>query len=177
MNTNRRGFTSGCSAAVAAYAGTQFNTLAFGCPNNAENQDILISVFLRGGMDGLNLVLPIAGADRGYYLAARPDIQVPTSAKPLGGHLGFHPATDSWPNGTPTPPATLYDLYQDGKLSIVVGAGMHEDNRSHFDSMNFMELGTPGVLSTGTGWITRHRRWGSATSSRRRCAARSRRST
>ncbi len=158
-STTRRGFISGCSAAVAAYAGTHFNTLAFGEPLG-DNEDILVSVFLRGGIDGLNLVLPIAGADRGHYEAARESIAVPltgtNAALPLDAQLGFHPATDTWPSGTPTPPATLFDLFQDDKLSIVVAAGMHEDNRSHFDSMNFMELGTPGVLSTGTGWITRH---------------------
>ena len=156
--TTRRGFITGCSAAVAAYAGTQFNTLAFGQPGT--NEDILVSIFLRGGIDGLNLVLPIDGPDRGHYEAARASIQVPltgsNAAKALDPQFGFHPATDSWPSGTPTPPATLFDLFQDDKLSIVVAAGMHEDNRSHFDSMTFMELGTPGQLSTATGWLTRH---------------------
>ncbi len=156
--TTRRGFVTGCSAAVAAYAGTHFNTLAFGEPGT--NEDILVSIFLRGGIDGLNLVLPIDGTDRGHYEAAREDIQVPltgpNAALPLTAQFGFHPATDTWPSGTTAPPATLLDLYQDGRLSIVVAAGMHEDNRSHFDSMTFMELGTPGTLSTGTGWLTRH---------------------
>ncbi len=156
--TTRRGFITGCSAAVAAYAGTHFNTLAFGQPGT--NEDILVSIFLRGGLDGLNLVLPIDGADRGHYEAARDSIQVPltgpNAALPLTAQLGFHAATDTWPGGTTAPPATLFDLYQDGKLSLVVAAGMHEDNRSHFDSMTFMELGTPGTLTTGTGWLTRH---------------------
>ncbi|MEM7583216.1 MAG: DUF1501 domain-containing protein [Acidobacteriota bacterium] len=159
MSTTRRGFITGCSAAVAAYAGTNFNTLAFGDPNGT-NEDILVSIFLRGGLDGLNLIMPIAGADRGHYEAARPDLAVPTTgpsaALPLNSQFGFHPATDTWPNGTGTPPATLYDLYQDNKLSLVIAAGMHEDNRSHFDSMSFMELGTPGTLSTSSGWLTRH---------------------
>ena len=155
--TTRRGFITGCSAAVAAYAGSHFNTLAFGAPG--DNQDVLVSVFLRGGTDGLNLVLPIAGADRGHYEVARPDIQVPVSgdnaALPLSSGFGLHPAADTWPGGSP-PPATLYDLYQDGRLALVVAAGMHEDNRSHFDSMAFMELGTPGILTTANGWLTRH---------------------
>ncbi|MCP3956299.1 MAG: DUF1501 domain-containing protein [bacterium] len=158
-DSTRRGFITGCSAAVAAYAGTHFNTLAFG-GEGGDNEDILVSVFLRGGMDGLNLVMPIGGSDRGHYEAARPSIQVPTSgenaALSLSGQFGFHPATDSWPSGTTTPPATLYDLFQDDKLSIILAAGMHEDNRSHFDSMTFMELGTPGTLATPTGWLTRH---------------------
>ncbi len=158
-SSTRRGFITGCSATVAAFAGAQFNTLAFGAPGGL-NQDILVSIFLRGGLDGLNLVIPIGGADRGHYEAARQNIAVPVTganaALALDSQLGFHPATNTWPSGTATPPATLYDLYQDNKLSIVHAAGMHEDNRSHFDSMSFMELGTPGVLTTGTGWLTRH---------------------
>ncbi len=157
--STRRGFITGCSASVAAFAGTHFNTLAFGGTSD-PNEDILVSIFLRGGLDGLNLVMPTSGADRGFYEAARPDLGVPVTgpnaALPLNAQLGFHPATNTWPNGTGTPPATLYDLYQDNKLSLVVAAGMNLDNRSHFDSMSFMELGTPGTLSTSTGWLTRH---------------------
>ena len=157
--TTRRGFLAGCSATVAAFAGSQLNTVTFGDPNN-PNQEILISVFLRGGIDGLNLVMPIAGADRGHYETARPNLAVPTSgvnaALPLNSQFGIHPAVDSWPSGTDTPPATLLELYQSNKLSLVLAAGMHEDNRSHFDSMAFMELGTPGSLSTANGWLTRH---------------------
>lgn len=154
---SRRGFIAGCSSAVAAYAGTRFNTLAFGA--GSTNDEILVTLFLRGGMDGLNLVPPIAGTDRGFYESARPNIAIPTtgsnSALPLSGPYGFHRATHV-PGTGESPPATLYDLYQDGKLSVVIAAGMHEDNRSHFDSMSFMELGTPGSLSTADGWITRH---------------------
>jgi len=159
MSVTRRGFVTGCSAIVTAFAGTRFNTLAFGDPNS-ENDEILVSLFLRGGFDGLSLVAPIAGADRGHYESARPDIAIPVSgsnaARPLNAQFGFHAATDSWPSGSTTPPATLYDLYQAGKLSVVLAAGHQEDNRSHFDSMGYLELGTPGSLSTPTGWLTRH---------------------
>lgn len=158
-NTSRRGFITGCSAAVAAYAGTNFNTLAFGDPA-ADNQELLVSVFLRGGIDGLNLVPVMSGPDRSPYLSARPNIFIPNagpySAVALDGQFGFHRATHSRPSGIPLSQPTFYDLFQDGKVSVVLAAGMHEDNRSHFDSMGFMELGTPGTLSTGTGWLTRH---------------------
>ncbi|MEL7059675.1 MAG: DUF1501 domain-containing protein [Acidobacteriota bacterium] len=158
MSITRRGFITGCSAAVAAYAGTNFNTLAFGEPTGT-NEDILVSVFLRGGMDGLNFVMPIAGADRGHYEAARPTVAVPTSgtnsAVPLNAQFGIHRAANT-PISGQNPPALLYDLFQDNRLSVVLAAGMHEDNRSHFDSMSFMELGTPGQLATADGWLTRH---------------------
>ncbi len=159
MTMTRRGFVTGCSATVAAFAGSSFNTLAFGDPNNASDE-ILVSVFLRGGMDGLNLFPVIEGPDRAHYETARPDLAVPitgeNAALPLIAPFGIHAGADSWPDGDPVPPATLYELYQDNKLSVVVASGMHEDNRSHFDSMGYMERGTPGVLTTPSGWLTRH---------------------
>jgi uncharacterized protein (DUF1501 family) len=52
--------------------------------------------------------------------------------------------------------APLYDLYQARKLAVVHAVGLTADTRSHFDAMQFIELGTPGVKTTGQGWITRH---------------------
>lgn len=144
----RRGFMVGCSAAIAAMAGGVRFT-AFGSSDAEPNQDILIVVFLRGGMDGLNVVMPIAGADRGYYEAQRPDIAIPTSgttkAISLDSQFGLHPAA-----------APLHELYQAKKLAIVHAAGLNSDTRSHFDAMQYMELGTPGSKSATTGWLTRH---------------------
>lgn len=143
----RRGFLVGCSAGVTALAGSRFNTVAFADP--ALNQEILLVIFLRGGMDGLSLVPPTGGADRGFYEAARPTLQIPltgaNAAIDLDGQFGLHGAA-----------APLFDLYQDGRLAIVQATGMDIVNRSHFDAMQFVEHGTPGVKSTVTGWLTRH---------------------
>ncbi|MFQ5350030.1 MAG: DUF1501 domain-containing protein [Thermoanaerobaculia bacterium] len=145
---SRRGFMVGCSAAIAGLAGSRFNSLAFADPGSGPNE-VLVVLFLRGGMDGLTLVPPIGGADRGHYEAARPQLAVPLTgpdaALPLQGQFGLHPSA-----------SPLLDLYQDGRLAIVQAAGMNEANRSHFESMEFMELGTPGVANTPTGWLTRH---------------------
>ena len=145
---SRRGFMVGCSAAIAGLAGSRFNSLAFADPVTGVDE-VLVVLFLRGGMDGLTLVPPIGGSDRGHYESARPDLAVPLTgpdaALPLAGQFGLHPSA-----------APLLDLYQDGKLAIVQAAGMTEPNRSHFESMEFMELGTPGVSTTPTGWLTRH---------------------
>lgn len=148
IKSSRRGFLVGCSAAIASYAGSRFNTLSFGDPN--QNSEILIVVFLRGGVDGLNLVPPIAGADRGHYESARPNLAIPVSgpgaALPLNAQFGLHPSA-----------APLHDLYQNGNLAIVQAAGMSTViNKSHFDAMQFVELGTPGRKSMTTGWLTRH---------------------
>ena len=146
----RRGFLVGCSTAIAAMAGSRLNNIVFGSPEGEPNQQMLVVIFLRGGCDALNLIPPIAGADRGHYELARPDIQVPVNeALSLNAQFGLHPAA-----------APLHDLYTDGKLAIVQATGLIGDNneatRSHFDAMAYMELGTPFDKSSATGWLTRH---------------------
>jgi uncharacterized protein (DUF1501 family) len=131
-------------------AGTRFANLAFGAPGDDFNEETLVVIFLRGGMDGLNVLLPMSGADRGYYEAARPDLRVPATgadkAVGLGKNLGLHPSAAQW----------LHPLYQDGKLAFVVAAGLDEANRSHFDAQEYMDRGTPGNRSTASGWLARH---------------------
>ncbi len=148
VKPTRRSFLKGCTAAVAGVASTRFTNLAFAAPGD-PNDELLVVVFLRGGMDGLNVVMPRNGTDRGYYEAARPDLKVPASgagsALNLGGGFGIHPAA-----------APLHSLYQDGKLAVVLAAGLDEANRSHFDAQEFMERGTPGDRTTSTGWLARH---------------------
>ncbi len=148
MTLSRRNFMVGCSAAIAALAGGRLTNLAFGSPDDEPNQEILVNVFLRGGMDGLNLVTPIEGPDRGYYEDARAQIKVPAAdlaTRRLSDLLGLHPGA-----------APFHELYQAGKLAVIHAAGLTTDTRSHFDAMNFIELGTPGIKATTTGWLTRH---------------------
>jgi len=146
VRPTRRSFVRGCSAAIA---GARFTGLAFGAAGSGDDQEILVVVFLRGGMDGLNLVMPVAGVDRGYYEAARPELKVPASgagaALALDSQFGLHPAA-----------APLHSLYQDNKLSVVLAAGLGEANRSHFDAQEYIERGTPGDRTTATGWLARH---------------------
>jgi uncharacterized protein (DUF1501 family) len=137
----------GCSAAIAALAGSRLTHVAFANPENCSNKEILVVVFLRGAWDALNVVPPIAGPDRGYYEAARSSyLRYPaSSALPLNAQFGLHPQM-----------APLYALYQQQKLAIIQACGMTVASRSHFDCMQYMELGTPGAKTTSTGWITRH---------------------
>ncbi len=149
IQPTRRGFVAGCSAAIAGLAGSRFPSLAFADPEGSLNNEVLVVVFLRGGMDGLNLVVPISGVDRGYYETARPNIAVPLSgsdsALSLDGTFGLHRAAQP-----------IHQLYQSGKVAIVNASGLDEASRSHFDSMEFIERGTPGVKTTPSGWLTRH---------------------
>jgi uncharacterized protein (DUF1501 family) len=145
----RRGFLRGCSGVVAGMAGARLTGVAIASPEAPVNDEILVVVSIRGGWDALNVFMPLSGDDRGYYEAARSHLKVPTSgtgaALPLNAQIGMHPSL-----------APLLDLYQAQKLAVIHAAGLTSDTRSHFDAMEFIELGTPGIRSTTTGWITRH---------------------
>ncbi len=149
IQPTRRNFIVGAAAAAAGATGAIKTRMAFAGPDAEDNNELLVFVFLRGGMDGLSLVLPITGADRSYYETARSYLAVPNTgpdaALALDGIFGINP------NAAP-----LHDLYQANHLAIVVAAGMTEANRSHFDAMEFIERGTPGNKLTSTGWLTRH---------------------
>ena len=78
FKTTRRGFMVGCSAAIATWT-SSLSFTAFGSAEAEPNQDILLVVFLRGGVDGLNIVPPLAGIDRGHYAVSYTHLTLPTS--------------------------------------------------------------------------------------------------
>jgi uncharacterized protein (DUF1501 family) len=112
-----------------------------------KKSKVLVVVFQRGGMDGLNAIIPFK--DRAYY-ALRPTIAVaePGSAAEravdLDGFYAFHPAL-----------APLKPLFAAGRLAVVHAAGSPDNSRSHFDAQDYMESGTPGVKSIRDGWLNR----------------------
>jgi uncharacterized protein (DUF1501 family) len=133
--------------------------LAFGAPsfiNRALAQSairrgrrkILIAIFQRGAMDGLNAVVPYG--DTAYYdlrktiAVPRPVTSDPLSAINLDGFFGLNPAL-----------APFKPLYDSGQLAIVHAVGSPDSTRSHFDAQDYMEAGTPGVKSTSDGWVNR----------------------
>ena len=106
----------------------------------------LIVVFLRGAVDGLNVVVP--HGDSAYY-DARPTISIGRTggsdgAIDLDGYFGLHPAL-----------APLEPQWRDGTLAFVHACGSPDATRSHFDAQDFMESGTPGIKTTQSGWLNR----------------------
>src|SRR5467141_1972353 len=146
---SRRGFLFGCAA--AAFVGSRISEVVFASEAAAlaDQGDVIITVFLRGGWDVMNVVPPIDGIDRGVYEAARPNLKVPNqgsgAALPLTAQFGLHPAMDH-----------LYELYQAQKLAIVHAVGLNVDTRSHFEAQQYIETATPGSKTPGTGWVGRH---------------------
>ncbi len=107
---------------------------------------ILIAIFQRGAVDGLNMVVP--HGDAAYY-AARPSIAIarPGSeggALDLDGYFGLHPSLRG-----------LKPLWDRGQLAIIEACGSPDATRSHFDAQDYMESGTPGFKATADGWLNR----------------------
>ena len=51
----------------------------------ALNEEILVYIFLRGGIDGLNVIVPLDDKDHEYYSIMRPNLAIPGSGD--GGAL------------------------------------------------------------------------------------------
>jgi uncharacterized protein (DUF1501 family) len=104
---------------------------------------ILVAIFQRGAVDGLNMVVPF-GEQRYYDL--RPSIAIPkpdgtaNSAVDLDGFFGLHPAL-----------APLKPMFDARHLAIVDAVGSPDPTRSHFDAQDYMESGTPGYKGAADG--------------------------
>ncbi|MEX2015541.1 MAG: DUF1501 domain-containing protein [Candidatus Hydrogenedentales bacterium] len=114
-----------------------------------SNRDILVSIYLRGGCDGLSLCVP-HGED--FYYDARPTLAVPRpdsnspfAATDLDGFFGLPPTMNS-----------LLESYIAGDLLIVHATGSIDETRSHFDAQHFMEVGKARDPRLFTGWLGRH---------------------
>jgi uncharacterized protein (DUF1501 family) len=107
-----------------------------------QNRARLVVIFLRGAVDGLNVVPPHGEP---AYFQARPTI-APARASiiDLDGRFGLHPALSA-----------LTPLWRERTLAFVHACGSPDPTRSHFDAQDYMESGTPGVKRTADGWLNR----------------------
>ncbi len=114
--------------------------------NRFGKKKTLITIFQRGAVDGLNMVVPFGESE---YYNIRSNIAVPkpnqaNGAIDLDGFFGLHPSLKP-----------LETFWKNKQLAIVHSAGSPENTRSHFDAQDYMEAGTPGVKSTRDGWLNR----------------------
>ncbi|MDQ6717192.1 MAG: DUF1501 domain-containing protein [Gemmatimonadota bacterium] len=114
-----------------------------------SNRDVIISIFMRGGADGLSLCIPFS--DPNYY-AGRPTIAVPrpdstatTRGIALDNNFAF-----------PQAMAPLVEAFTAQSLLLIHGAGSVDPSRSHFDAQRFIEVGKPRDPTVVTGWLGRH---------------------
>jgi uncharacterized protein (DUF1501 family) len=146
--TTRRVFLKGAALAVFGMgAAPAWLSRSVYASESGRRKKILVAIFQRGAVDGLNVVVPF-GEKRYYEL--RPSIAIPApdsganSAIDLDGFFGLHPAL-----------ASLKPIYDARHLAIVDAVGSPDPTRSHFDAQDYMESGTPGLKATADGWMNR----------------------
>lgn len=107
----------------------------------ATNGNILVVLSLRGGADGMSMMVP--HAESAYY-AARPNIAVQKAELLRPDHtFGLHPSFKP-----------LESLWDSGRMAAIHAVGLPAPNRSHFEAMELVEDADPGS-SERVGWLNR----------------------
>ncbi len=146
---NRRNFIKGSGMlTLASMGGLQLGFAKGLGQKGGSGKDLLVYVFLNGGMDGLHMVPPRSGSDYSEYVNLRPSLHIPSNASlPLNGTslFGMHPEAPG-----------LQSLFNSNKMAIVHATGLIEANRSHFEATRYLELGVAGASGASSGWLTRY---------------------
>jgi uncharacterized protein (DUF1501 family) len=107
-----------------------------------EVPDVVVTLVLRGGFDGLSAVVP---TDENLMRKVRGDIFIPNSSLlPLDREFGLHPSLKG-----------LLPLWQAKELAIVNTIGAPTHSRSHFDEISDVAYAAYGEKDKRSGWIAR----------------------
>ena len=113
----------------------------------ALNSDrVVVIVYLSGGNDGLNTVIPLEYYSE--YMGLRSNIAIPENqVLKLSGNpeTGFHPAMTG-----------LRNLYDEGKLSIIHSVSYPNPNQSHIRSTDIWMTGVDANQISASGWAGRY---------------------
>ncbi len=171
--SRRRLLQSGLLGVASVYAASQLDVgtmLEAAVAEAAEPmQRSLVCIYLNGGNDGVNTVVPITGADYAAYQAARGPLarglgptaggRVGTTVLPgTGGTLGWANvgAAGAQNNGGTAGFDTLFGDGTGGAgsdLAVFPAADYTPANRSHFESRDYWFAGALAKLQTG--WLGR----------------------
>jgi len=131
MLLNRRHLLQASAATAASIALPGAQLFAAG-----EDKPRFLLVFLRGGYDAANLLVPTGSS---FYYESRPKIAIARpgpeynaeAALPINADWGLHPALKD----------SLYPLLQAGQATFIPFAGTDDLTRSHFETQDSIELG------------------------------------
>src|SRR5260370_42044663 len=132
----RRRFLAASTALVLAPSVRAFAAPATPASTPARGP-ILVTVFLRGGMDSLGVVAPVD--DRDYAADRPPEMRLladgdKPALRPEGGPSGLdfrmHPEMGA-----------LHKLYQDKRIALVHASGLDNRTHSHFGAQELIQRG------------------------------------
>ncbi len=144
---SRRSFLRGCGLTLAGFGVSSLfpgEILRHAMATTTGGRRLLF-IFLRGGNDGLNAVIPHGDPD--YNTTYRPNLYIPpASAIDLGnGFASLHPSL-----------AHLMEVFNAGDLAILHRVGYADNSRSHFDGQRIWENGDPAQPQLFDGWLARY---------------------
>lgn len=153
MHLTRRYFLQS-TGVLSAYLGVApFNLIAMTGRANAMTSVVkpgrtLVVIFLRGGADGLNLVVPF-GDDAYAGLRRTIGVAPPGAgdgrALDLDGYFGLHPRL-----------RPLLEHFDSGLAVAAHAVGYDQNTRSHFEEQDVWETGIIGNTVSSDGWVNRH---------------------
>jgi uncharacterized protein (DUF1501 family) len=139
---NRREFLKATLLASSAPFWARLNAFAEDAGPVPIPNHLLLVIFLAGGNDGLNTVVPYLDPT---YKRLRPTVALAKSEVfPLGQGLGLH---RSMP--------TVNKLWRAGQVAVVQNVGYADPNFSHFESTEIWETGSPDRRFYA-GWLGRY---------------------
>ncbi len=110
---------------------------------NANTGRILVLIRLKGGNDGLNMIIPLY--DYGTYQAARPTIRVAQAdITSLSNEFGI-------PNWM----GDVLPLWQEGQMKVANSVGYPDQNLSHFRSTDIWSTASDADQALESGWLGR----------------------
>ena len=156
-----------CATAASPFA---LNLAAIGAASAQSTGDYkaLVCVFLFGGNDQANTLMPSGGAERSVWRAARPDLLLPGQVLPItpAGYTGVPQALAAQLSG-------LKSLFDTGQCAVLANVGplvqpmtlgqwsngnptvpVPPQIASHSDQQNVWQSGVPDKPAT-TGWLGR----------------------
>ena len=105
----------------------------------------LVTIVLRGALDGLSAVAPIGDPDyAGLHGALALSLDGDHPALPLDGFFALNPAMPNFAR-----------LYKAGQAAVVHATATAYRERSHFDGQDVLESGYAGPGRTDSGWLNR----------------------
>ncbi|HEY5619272.1 MAG TPA: DUF1501 domain-containing protein [Vicinamibacterales bacterium] len=145
MITRREFIRDGVAAFTVSFAAPAFlSDIARAQGARGRN---LVVVYLSGGNDALNTVVPYQDA---FYYSRRPAIAIPAGqvlqigSDSTGKTLGLHPRLTG-----------LHEIFNQGRLALVQRTGYLNSSRSHFQGTDIWGTADPSS-PTGVGWLGRY---------------------
>lgn len=130
---NRRRLLKLGGAALAGAGASIVAGRLFAAPASGPR---FLLVFLRGGYDSTNLLIPYSSS---YYYEARPTLAI---ARPDASGTGALALDADWALA-PAVRDTIGAMYQRRQVAFVPFAGTDDLSRSHFETQDSIELGQP----------------------------------